>query len=112
MTISKEAQEQSNLWEVDTLATTLHIAKQLLEQALVSRVERNGAWCLGLELELELGLGLGLELGLGKLDSRELAHTMYDALVDLTVRTVDTIVPAGNSISLVNLTVKKRPLLQ
>ena len=71
MTISKEAQEQRNLWEVDTLATTLHIAKQLLEQALVSRVERNGAWCLGLELELELGLGLGLELGLGKLDSWE-----------------------------------------
>ena len=106
MTILKEAQEQSNLWEVDTLATTLHIAKQFVGEALklVSRVERNGAWCPGLEL--------GLELGLGKLDSRELAHTMYDALVDLTVRTVDTIVPAGNSISLVNLTVKKRPILQ
>ena len=48
--------------------------------------------CLGLELELELGL----ELGLGV----------------LTVRTEDTIVPAGKSISLVNLTVKKRPILQ
>ena len=92
MTISKEAQEQSNLWEDDTLATTLHIAKQFVGEALVSRVERNGAWCLGLELELELGL----ELGLGV----------------LTVRTEDTIVPAGNSISLVNLTVKKRPILQ
>ena len=90
MTISKEAQEQSNLWEVDTLATTLHIAKQFVGEALklVSRVERNGAWCLGLELELELGLGV------------------------LTVRTEDTIVPAGKSISLVNLTVKKRPILQ
>ena len=77
------------------MATTLHIAKQSVGEALVSCVERNGAWCPGLEL--------GLELGLGKLDSRELAHTMYDALVDLTVRTVDTIVPAGNSISLVNL---------
>ena len=90
MTISKEAQEQSNLWEVDTLATTLHIAKQFVGEALVSRVERNGAWCLGLELEL------GLELGLGV----------------LTVRTEDTIVPAGKSISLVNLTVKKGPILQ
>ena len=67
MTISKEAQEQSNLWEVDTLATTLHIAKQFVGEALVSRVERNGAWCLGIKLELELGL----ELGLGKLDSWE-----------------------------------------
>ena len=104
MTISKEAQEQSNLWEVDTLATTLHIAKQFVGEALVSRVERNGAWCPGLEL--------GLELGLGKLDSGELAHPLSDVLVDLTVRTVDTIVPAGNSISLVNLTVKKRPILQ
>ena len=92
MTISKEAQEQSNLWEVDTLATTLHIAKQFVGEALklVSRVERNGAWCLC------LGLELGLELGLGV----------------LTVRTEDTIVPAGKSISLVNLTVKKRPILQ
>ena len=94
MAISKEAQEQSYLWEVDTLATTLHIAKQFVGEALklVSRVERNRAWCLGLELELELGL----ELGLGV----------------LTVRTEDTIVPAGKSISLVNLTVKKRPILQ
>ena len=74
------------------MATTLHIAKQFVGEALVSRVERNGAWCLGLELELELGL----ELGLGV----------------LTVRTEDTIVPAGKSISLVNLTVKKRPILQ
>ena len=47
------------------MATTLHIAKQFLEQALVSRVERNGAWCLGLEFELELELGLELGLGLG-----------------------------------------------
>ena len=84
MTISKEAQEQSNFWEVDTLA------QQFVGEALklVSRVERNGAWCLGLELGLELGLGV------------------------LTVRTEDTIVPAGKSISLVNLTVKKRPILQ
>ena len=79
MTTLKEAQEQSNLWEVDTLATTLHIAKQFLGEALKlasSLVERNGAWGLGLELEL------GLELGLGKLDSRELAHPLYEALVD------------------------------
>ena len=45
------------------MATTLHIAKQFVGDALklVSHVERNGAWCLGLELEL----------GLGKLDSGE-----------------------------------------
>ena len=56
--------------EVDTLATTLHIAKQIIGEALVSRVERNGAWCLC------LGLELGLELGLGKLDSGELASPL------------------------------------
>ena len=54
------------------MATTLHIAKQFVGEALklVSRVERNGAWCLC------LGLELGLELGLGKLDSGELASPL------------------------------------